>query len=49
MVIDPHGQLVDSLIEWIADNRVAGYRTVRVIDASDPAQSFSFNPFSAAA
>lgn len=47
-VIDPHGQLVDSLVEWIADNRVAKYRTVRVIDASDPAQPFSFNPFSTA-
>ena len=48
-VIDPHGQMVDSLVEWVADNRVARYRTVRVIDASDPTQSFSFSPFSAAA
>lgn len=42
----PHG--LGGLVEWIADNRVAEYRTVRVLDASDPDHPFSFNPFSAA-
>lgn len=48
-ILDPHGSVVERLTEWIADNRVASYKTVRVIDAADAAHSFSFNPFSSAA
>lgn len=48
--LDPHGASFDSLVSWLADHPIVRRRRpkIRLIDLSDPAVAFSFNPFRAA-
>lgn len=48
--LDPHGATFDSLVSWLADHPIVRERRpkIRLIDLSDPAVAFSFNPFRAA-
>jgi type IV secretory system conjugative DNA transfer VirD4/TraG family protein len=46
-LIDPHGSTYQSLVEWIAANRINKHRTIRLIDPSATDFAFSFNPFRA--
>lgn len=48
--LDPHGATFDSLVSWLADHPIVRKRRpkIRLIDLSDPAVAFSFNPFRAA-
>lgn len=47
--LDPHGKTTESLLGWIAENRLHKHRTIRLIDLSDPSYAFSLNPFRSAA
>ena len=44
-LIDPHGELVDHVYDWLAKNEhLASRRKIRVLDLNDQTWSFGFNP-----
>lgn len=43
-VIDPHGTLYDSLVQWIASERLERVRTIHLLNPSDETYTFGFNP-----
>ena len=43
-LIDPHGTLADSIVEWCAALKIGKYRRIHVIDAKDETWAAGFNP-----
>lgn len=43
-VIDPHGELYDNLVHWIASERMETIRTIHLLNPSDANFTFGFNP-----
>ncbi|WP_136660964.1 type IV secretion system DNA-binding domain-containing protein [Nitratireductor sp. XY-223] len=43
-VIDPHSDLFDNLVRWIASERIDRIRTVHLLNPSDETYTFGFNP-----
>jgi hypothetical protein len=44
-LIDPHGELVEHIMDWLGENQsLLGRRKVRYLDPKDPKFSFGFNP-----
>jgi hypothetical protein len=43
-LIDPHGELYDALVDWLAREGYEASRTVHLINLSDAAWSVGFNP-----
>lgn len=43
-LIDPHGQLYEEVVEWLAKRRYLGRRPIHLVDLSDSNWSFGFNP-----
>ena len=46
-VIDPHGEMYDNLVSWLALSGAARHRQVHLINPSDDEYSVGFNPFCA--
>lgn len=47
-LIDPHGELVGHVVDWLAKNEhIAKRRKIRVLDLKDQSQAFGFNPLKA--
>lgn len=43
-VIDPHGELYDNLVRWIASEGIETIRTIHLLDPASKTYSFGFNP-----
>ncbi len=43
-VIDPHGELYDNLVSWLAEREIDQFRTIHLVNPSDTNWAYAFNP-----
>lgn len=43
-LIDPHGEIYDNIVAWLAEKQMDRYRTIHLVNPSDENWSVGFNP-----